>query len=452
MRPEGHSSLPRGGTVINTETWEKPDLIGAIWRGLDPRIRNVLELRLLGFTLGEIGQDLHLTRERIRQLEKKGRNWLKSEISVAFPTLAAELERLANAEGALCISSAQETAETKCSPGIAVFLQSIGYQRCLVWGRRFPDWWAKDITILLNSLDRLIEGVPFKGMELADRCALVNISAGFPIEDALTAPGSGVLRDNNGDWIRRSSKSADSAYLWLSERVEAAEAEEIAEAIGAVSARALAEVLRRNDARFAQIRPEGTWALREWNHLSGTTYKDATEAVIDVLQDLGPLTLPQLIAETIRRYPVTPWRVGQCVSSSEVGQTQDGRFDLVHRGVKPSVPREPVKPEYLAESGNIVAVRLSVNAELLRGSGIGVSIWLTWKIGLHSYPSQLDFNGDNPVTVRRHSSGASISSLRAFAQTLGTKQGCILFVILDTDRMTCKIRHGCVTDCPDGLA
>lgn len=436
----------------NAETGESADFVTPIWHDLDPRTRNILELRLHGFTLDEIGQDLRLTRERIRQLEKKGRNRLKSEISMVLPTLAVELERLANAEGALCINSAQEAAETCCSSGIAVFLQSIGYQRCLVWGRRFPDWWAKDLTILLKSLNTLTEDAPFKGGELADRCSLATIPAGFPVEEALTAPGSGILRDNSGNWIRRSSKSADSAYLWLSERVEPAEADEIAEAIGAVSARALSEVMRRNDARFTQIRPEGTWALREWNHLSGTTYKDATEAVIGVLQDLGPLTLPQLISETIRRYPVTPWRVGQCVSSSDIGQIEDGRYDLIHRGAEPTVPREPVKPDYIAESGNLVAVRLSVNSELLRGSGIGVSIWLTWKLGLHSYPSQLDFDGTNTVTVRRHSSGASISSLRTFAQTQGLNQGCVLFVILDTDRMTCKLRHGCVTECPNGLA
>lgn len=437
-------------TIVGTGQ-EKIDLVGAAWHGLDPRTRNILELRLLGFTLDEIGQDVRVTRERVRQLEKKGRNRLKSAISLVLPTLAVELDRLADGVGTFCINSAQDAAETECPPGIAVFLQSIGYQHCSVWGRRFPNWWVKDPAIFLSSLNALTEDAPFKGDELADRCSLAKIPAGFPIEDALTSPGSGILQDNSGGWIRRSSKTADSAYLWLSERVEPAEAEEIADAICAVSARALSEVMRRN-ARFIQIRPEGTWALREWNHLSGTTYKDATEAVIDVLQDLGPLTLQQLIAETIRRYPVTPWRVGQCVSSSDVGQTDDGRYDLIHRGAAPILPREPVKPDYMAESGNIVAVRLSVSSELLRGSGIGVSVWLTWKIGLHSYPSQLDFDGDNTVTVRRHSSGASISSLRTFAQEIGLKEGCALFVILDTNKMTHKLRHGCVTECPNVLA
>ncbi|WP_434619754.1 sigma factor-like helix-turn-helix DNA-binding protein [Arthrobacter sp. A5] len=430
---------------------ENVDFVGAIWHGLDARTRNILELRLLGFTLDEIGQDLLVTRERVRQLEKKGRNLLKSAISLVLPTLAAELDRLADDVGAFNINSVQDTAETKCSHGIAAFLQSMGYQHCQVWGRRFPDWWVKDPTIVLSSLSALIEDAPFKGDEFADRCSSAKVPAGFPIEDALTAPGSGILQDKSGGWIRRSSKSADSAYLWLSERVEPAEAEEIAAEIGAVSARALSEVMRRNDARFTQIRPEGTWALREWSHLSGTTYRDATEAVIDVLQDLGPLTLPQLTAETIRRYPVTPWRVNQCIFSSDVGKTEDGTYDLIRRGATPILLQEPVKPEYMAESGNTVAVKLSVNAELLRGSGIGVNVWLTWKLGLHTYPSHLDFDGVTPVTVRRLSGGPSISSLRTFAQEFGLQEGCSLFVIFNTNVMVVELRHGCAAGCPNGL-
>jgi transcriptional regulator with XRE-family HTH domain len=430
---------------------ESVDLVGAIWHGLDTRTRNILELRLLGFTLDEIGQDMRVTRERVRQLEKKGRNLLKTEISKVLPALEAELDRLADDVGAICVNSAQDAAETECSPGIAVFLQSIGYQRCQVWGRRFPDWWVKDPAIVLSSLNALVGDAPFKGDELVDRCSLAKVPAGFPIEEALTSPGSGILQDNSGGWIRRSSKSADSAYLWLSERVEPAEAEEIAAEIGAVSARALSEVMRRNEARFTQIRPEGTWALREWNHLSGTTYNGATEAVLDVLQDLGPMTLQQLTAETIRRYPVSPWRVGQCVSSADVGETEDGRYDLIRRGASPILPQVPDKPGYMAESGNKVAVRLSVNADLLRGSGIGVSVWLTWKFGLHTYPSQLDFDAGSTVTVRRHSSGASVSSLRAFAQELGLREGCSIIVILDSETLVAKLRHGCGAECPNGL-
>ncbi|MFE4082254.1 hypothetical protein [Paenarthrobacter sp. YIM B13468] len=219
-------------------------------------------------------------------------------------------------------------------------------------------------------------------------------------------------------------------------------AEEIAAGIGAVSARALSEALRRSPDRFTQLRPEGTWALKDWQHVDGTTYRDATEAVIAAVTDAGPLSLQQLVSETIRRYPVTAWRVGQCIFSREIGKVEGGLFDLVTRGALPVPAQEPTRPAHMADSGNLLGLRLGVTRDVLRGSGIGVSTWLTWKLGLHYYPSQIEFDGDYPVIVRRHSSGASISSLRSFVVDSGLREDCTIFVVLDRHLMQARLRHG----------
>ena len=145
----------------------------------------------------------------------------------------------------------------------------------------------------------------------------------------------------------------------------------------------------RRDPRFAQRRPEGTWVLSEWKtNTIIRYYANAVDAVVEVLEELGPLTLDQLSSETIQRYPVSAWRITQCLSSNQIGLTQDGRYDLTERGAIPIEESEPRKPDNIAESGSVVGVRLPVTHDVMRGSGIGVNRWLTWRLGLRHAPSK----------------------------------------------------------------
>jgi len=215
----------------------------------------------------------------------------------------------------------------------------------------------------------------------------------------------------------------------------------------------------RGDAPRPPVRPaptEGTWVLAEWK--SNTTirrYANAVDAVVEVLEELGPLTLEQLTAETIRRYPVSAWRISQCLSSNQIGRTQDGRYDLAERGAIPIEDSEPRQPDNMAASGSIVAVRLPVTYDVMRGSGIGVNRWLTWRIGLRHAPSERHFELselEGNIVLRRRTSTSSISSLRSAALALGVVEGCELIVVLRTEDGTADVRHACDDgSCPAGL-
>ena len=150
--------------------------------------------------------------------------------------------------------------------------------------------------------------------------------------------------------------------------------------------------MRRDDA-FAQVRPEGTWALADWRVPgSDNRYTTAVDVVVEVLREIGPLDYEHLRDECQQRYPVSEWRITQCLSSNLIGINGEGLYDLAERGATPIEDSEPKKPRNIEASGNVVGIELTVDSELLRGSGIPVHRWLTWYLKLRTAPSTRHFD------------------------------------------------------------
>jgi hypothetical protein len=251
--------------------------------------------------------------------------------------------------------------------------------------------------------------------------------------------------------VRTGRTTRDRAYLWLKQQGEPRPAAEIAEAAGS-SEHATRENMRRDEA-FSQVRPEGTWVLSDW-HVDGASnrYASAEEVVVEVLRELGPLDEEQLRVECQRRYPVTGWRITQCLSSNAIGLNSEGRYDLAERGAIPVEDSEPRRPDHIQVSGDVVGVELPVTHDVLRGSGIPVNRWLTWYLGLRTAPSTRYFkteDGSGELTVKRATSNAQLSSLRSAAVALGVVQGCKLVLLLRLDSNTASLRHACAAGaCP----
>jgi hypothetical protein len=134
------------------------------------------------------------------------------------------------------------------------------------------------------------------------------------------------------------------------------------------------------------------------------------------------------------------------LSSNQIGRTQDGRYGLTEGGAIPIEDAEPRKPDNMAESGSIVAVRLPVTRDVMRGSGIGVNRWLMWRVGLRQAPSERYFElTDLPgsIALRRRTSTSAVSSLRSAALALGVVEGCELIVVFRTEEGTADVRHAC---------
>jgi hypothetical protein len=430
------------------------DPVTIAWESLPTRDRLVVELRLSGATLDEIGTKIGVTKERVRQIQVHAEKAMLSAADRYAPDLRSALARVLDDQSAVPGDDLYQALSAGPGLPLSAVLRALGTVQPQTWAGPLTGWWTRSPGALDVQLRNLAAQAPFPDDELTVRAGEVGLPLGLPLQNLLTSERSPVKRGPVGGWVRHPGERADAAYLWLKARDEQAPCREIANALGWKES-ALREAMRR-DPRFAQRRPEGTWVLDEWRSNTTTNhYTNAVDAVVEVLGELGPLSLEHLGAEATRRYPVSPWRITQCLSSNRIGRTQDGCYDLTERGAIPIEDAEPRKPDNMAESGSIVAVRLPVTYDVMRGSGIGVNRWLTWRVGLRQAPAERYFELSKlpgSIVLRRTTSTFALSSLRSAAQALGMVEGCELIVVLRTEEGTADVLHACdEASCPAEL-
>lgn len=421
------------------------DWLSAAWETVPERDRDVVTRRLSGETLERIGEDLGIGRERVRQLQKRALELLVAAQQANDDGLCDRVRDAAQGESAIAETALAHASRAARWPARDAVISGIGLVHPVVNGREIDTFWTFEPSALGDLLQRLAAAVPCGFDEASATAVDLGVPPGFDWCRELTTSGAAQQVDGLG-WVRSSKKVRDTAFLWLRGEGEPRTLSEIASAAGTKNEHALREHLRR-DSKFAQVKPEGTWALTDWrvpgadNH-----YKSALDAVVEVLNDLGPMNLARLQAEARSRYPVTTWRIQQCLSSNVLGLNTDGLYDLVERGAIPIEDKEPRRPPNIEVSGPVVGVALTVDHDLLRGSGLGVNKWLTWHLGLRTSPSSRHFAlpaDRGEVTIRRGLSNAQISSLRAPATELGVVQGCRLTLLLRTDLNSADLVHAC---------
>jgi len=441
-----------GDSAVGTS--DSHDWLQHLWTSeLSNQERDVLSRRTEGTTLEEIGQGYGVTRERIRQVETAARK----KVDAVFTKRRNEFQAL---EDLLAGSLVVETSELMATLPAAAeaarleLLRFMGLKHPQTWDGQLVDWWRYDSEELDRRLKAISDLGPMSHENMGAAMQDVGLEMTAPVSDLLASSNSRLVRHELG-WIRPNRISRDIAYLWLEAEGSPRSAGDIA-AVTTNSERAIRETMRR-DEDFAQVRPEGTWALAAWKTPGAENhYKSAEEVLIDVLREMGPMDLADLSAEVRRRYPVTAWRISQCLSNSKIGRMPDGKYDLAERGAEPIEELEPRKPDHIKVSGNVVGVVVTVDYDLMRGSGLHVNRWLPWYLGLRTQPSERQFELVEPagtVTIRRASSNAQISSLRSAAMALDVAEGCELVLLLNTANNTARLHHGCeASQCPAASA
>lgn len=403
-------------------------------------------------TLEEIGQEFGLTRERIRQIERDATKKLlkrsSNALADAMQQVKADLEQyLAIAESELAVDL--PTCEDARRH---ILLRALGAAPVEVWGLRIPGWWTAKKPALERQFAELAQAAPFDDTELATRLATSLLPDALPAESVLSSGRSPVRRHSHGPWwVRRIATNRDAAFLWLSAAGEPRPISDIAAALGA-DEHPTREALRRDD-RFVQLRPSKLWALTQWDLHAGK-HRTALEAVLDILGSRGPLRYDELLSEMSLVYPVTEWRVAQCLTSDQIGRMPDGRVGLVSDGAVLIDEPEPSRPSNveLSSDGKLIGTRLPVDHDVLRGSGLSFPPFVAWHLGLLHAPSSRSFTiagTDDYVTVARNLGMVQISSLRRFAQELELVDGCSLVVVLNLLEDAARVVHGCRgSECP----
>ncbi|WP_424922528.1 RNA polymerase subunit sigma-70 [Streptomyces sp. wa53] len=423
----------------------------SIWNsGLDDRERDMLTRRHAGEPLEPIGRSHGVSRERARQVMVVAEERVLSMADLLGGEWREEIAARCSSQG--FVSEGSLADEWKDEPsGVmrSILLRGIGFHECRTWAGTVAGLWASNEAALEPYMRELIARAPFRNGELRELASAQGIPDSVLLESILTHPRSPLTRGPAGAWVRRRAKGRDAAYLWLSDEGEPRRADTISVAIGGKGERAVAEALRRDD-RFRLLRPEGIWALNEWSLPQAGSHINALDAMLDVLGEHGPLNRSELFALTARSYPVSAARLQQCLISDRIGMTSDGRIDLVERGAVPMEEKEPQRPSHMVTdgTGQVVGVRLRVDREILRGSGVIVNPWLTWHLGLRLAPMSRNFTMDDDsgvLIIRRNTSAAQLSSIRTQVVAAGMVQGCEVAVVLRLDLSTASIRHACAS-------
>ncbi len=428
------------------ETLRDSRWLTEIWWGLDERSRAMLARRARNHTLESIGRTHGVTRERARQIIEDAQKKLlvaASEADAQWVILILEL-----LEGQRAVSDTELSSVMPDDSGVirASLLMAEGLFHPKPWSGEIADHWAPSPEALDQSLQELVRKAPHRPEDLQDMARHVGIPATIDIGSIMSSSRSPLELDASGVWVRRSAKKRDAAYLWLAARGEPAAPSAIANAIES-SVRAVTAALGRDD-RFRQLRPDRTWALAEWPLRGIGHHNNALDVVIEVLTDLGPLSQRELSQEVRRRYSVSDSRIRQCLLSERIGQTLDGRVGLIERGALVVEEREPRRPDSAVHDGDLrlLAFRIKVDNDIVRGSGVIISPWITWRLGLRQAPTERTFtleDNGRPISFRRRTSAALMSSLRLEISERGLTRGCELAAVLRLEVDTMTIRHVC---------
>jgi len=127
----------------------------------------------------------------------------------------------------------------------------------------------------------------------------------------------------------------------------------------------------------------------------------------------------------------------------------DNKIWLVENGAERKKEDQPAKPPHISVSGNIVGIMKVVDREVLRGSGLMDSRWISWKLGLHATPMRKTFISHDrlpELTVTRAGANTQISTIREAASIRGLAKNCSCVILLDIANLTWDLRHTCTDE------
>ena len=397
-------------------------------------------------TLAAVGERLGITRERVRQIQERAAADLLRISEEETPGLLVRWQglldgRAASEEELLGHVGDGEDERLERVLGREL-LRRMGARTPLSFDGRLAGWWSLDERTLIDELLAIVDRLPF---EVGFLPTVVGKTPEGPYVELLMGKGSPArFLETAGAWVRRRAAYRDGAYVLLLHHGDPTVISAIAEALG-TSANALGESLRR-DERFIQLRPSGAWALSSWSS-DNRTFGSTLEAAISVLDESGPLEYAEYERRVVERYPVSSAAVKQTLASNRVGRWDDGRIDLVERGapsVETSAPRRP--PEIsVDEQRGTLTFTVEVDHNVLRGSGIPVTPYVTWWSGLSTAPSSREFRTTDGyvIHVRRNVGGSAISALRDIAIALGAVEGCRLRLDLQAESGSASVSLAC---------
>lgn len=395
-------------------------------------------------TLEELGSEIGVSRERVRQLEAEAAKDLDARLrSREFAPLRWRASDLADVLGPAvpCDSEFLRDAVDWASrdlddlPGVTAgdfMLWAAGpYEADGSWLVAKPH----SIAGVMSELDaRLCASLLANEAEV--RIALDDLGLAQPVLAPLMAGLKGWRALDESSWVRWSGTVGDKAAVVLELTGTPCNAQEVNEFIGEGHAESSVRNAMAADDRFVRIDKAGTFALASWGveEYSGV----ANEIIERIERANGPVRVDDLVREFVSEFGVSENSV-RMYSSAPAFVTQNGLVRLRGDDEPFVVDRrvDQVRGLYLLPDGKIV-VHDVVDRDVLRGSGRGFPDAAAVRLGVEP-GDRATFESERLGTVviswpRTATTGPSIGSTRQIAQGLDLKVGDAFRLILDGDR------------------
>lgn len=436
--------------------YAQPDLLRVTIRelleGLDQCLngaeRHVVATRLLALeaapTLEELGRDLGLTRERVRQIQAKARSKLELQLaSPALAPLAWAVQRLASSLGGLASVDEPSTLA--------------GLARELEHDVSLDDPWVRWLLMLAGPYELRGSWLVRAGVtapaalliaEYADEQGVIDIPG---LMDHLTKLP--MSNQNAARWVDESGlakRVADRLVLWhgsivdkiavvLSARGEPADVETLVELVGeGHSIKGTRNRLFEDD-RFVRV-SKTLWALAAWGLEEYTGIADELRQRIE--ERGGAALLSDIVTEivetfgvresSVRLYATAPMFVIDAGIIRLRGADEPYPIDTDIRGVRGCYADE-----------GLLHFTINVDKDVLRGSGQQCPVAVAGRLGVSpGHPREFQHDaGRLAVTwVESAGLGPSIGSTRALAELTSAKTGDQLLLTFDLNNSTVSAR------------
>lgn len=413
------------------------DLVVRSFFSLNDREQEILVARYRGETLEQVGGRMDVTRERVRQIQERATNRLVQDfMKSAYEVVGVSAEQIKAQEYVHIPSVVGQSAG---SAAWRITAEAVLTKHGLSKLPFSDDWWVRDRGAVLAVLRELVVPGPVEEDDWNAECE----RSGIPSEVIVEAVGSDVLpvERYGGYIIRKRRGRRDRIHVHLLIKGQAP-IEDLLDVVNETSVHALSEFLRRQEV-FEKPSISQDWTLAG---LVDQKYRSALPAVLDTLEEAGPLTFSELCEEVKKVHPVSNWRVDQCLDDYRIGELGDGRIWLVEHGAHKPAESEPKCPEHMKDSGSVVGVRRQVTSEARRGSGLMDNRWLAWRLGLRATPEKRVFRSSvemADLTIQRAGRNSSISSIRGAIEARDLKIGCRVILLLYLENDTWELKHVC---------
>jgi hypothetical protein len=418
-----------------------------LFEGFDARSKAILASRMFiepKPSLDEVGSQVGLTRERVRQLEKEIRfsveTWVDKSLEIRdfceqiidaagfISNHSTVIDALPDASEEISIPVGKESFLSLPSWKIIEYLtgafQSDGRWLCVPSfeevGQKFDERFQDEaVGKIYLPIDLLIDA--FEGW------------GSLPLDEMLEWAESRGYRVASGALVSPTIRSMqDLAAVALEINGAPMTVEEIHRAVASTkSIRSLANQLSTSD-QVMRVSAD-TWGLTVWGYEPFTSIKEAILARVD---RIGSVSLDELVAELTSKFGVAESSVRMYAASwplkSEKGQVTRQEFETTPAG------RPFARSKGCFVSKNGLAFRGKVNSEHLRGSGSQFPTALALALG-NSIGKTLEFSSTKTGKLLRLSwngNQATISTIRAELEALDAEEGDEIAIVFESSTVT----------------